>query len=329
MPTSKAKTSVDVAVVAAELERLHVLGGNLGLASARIETALVLAEALWLPDVLAQALITKAVIASLRSRNEEAFALMERGQKLALAHELAPRSPRAYNNLADQLGRRDHCEEAVKPKLEQGLVLARRVGDRGFERILLGELLVAGAHRPVAEALECIEQVPEEPVESGTFLLVFRRCSLPGGSSKRRGSSSPFAPGSGSVDVQERVSFRAAQAVVLAAEGKERGRSTPPKDVLAGIAELGPMDQESRSRSPWRSRRSSRSESTGERSSCWRTIETLPPGRLAPSLRARASLSRRLAATNGDGSRAEAAGLQRRRPRPSARPACRSGSRSR
>ena len=65
--------------------------------------------------------------------------LVERSLALALEYELPAAAIRAYNNLADTLHRRDRCEEAAAV-LEQGLVLARRIGHRHREAILLGEL---------------------------------------------------------------------------------------------------------------------------------------------------------------------------------------------
>ena len=54
----------DVAMLAAQLGRIHYFGGNSPLASERIESALDIAEALGLPAVLSNALNTKSLILS-------------------------------------------------------------------------------------------------------------------------------------------------------------------------------------------------------------------------------------------------------------------------
>ena len=253
---------------------------------------------------------------------------MERGQKLALAHELVPTALRAYNNLADQLGRRDRCEECGPAR---AVARARAPGRRPWLRANLAgrALLVAGAHRPVAEALECIEQVPEEPVESGTFLLALSggaRC--PGKLEDGAAAPHPFTPGSRAQSTS-RSAFRSgrAQAVVLAAEGSEREALDSPRMCSPGSPSLGLMDQGIKVAFPVALDALLALGEHRQAEQLLETIETLPPGRLAPSLRAHASqgasASRPRAAT--------AAGRRfpRRRPRPSARPACRSGSRSR
>jgi len=152
----------DVATLAAQIGRLHVMKGDPATGSARLETALELAEALWLPEVLAEALDSASVIMTFGSRLEQAQALIKRALELALEHELPAAALRAFNNLGDVLNRRDRCDEAAD-QLEQGIAYARRVGDRQWEQNLLAELSWSLALTGRwAEAIALLNQFPEE-----------------------------------------------------------------------------------------------------------------------------------------------------------------------
>ena len=101
----------DVAMLAAQLGRLHYFAGDRPSASERIERALDIAEALTLPAVLASALNTKSLI--LQHRPHEAEALLREALRISLDSDLIPEALRAYNNLvikldaADRVGRDD------------------------------------------------------------------------------------------------------------------------------------------------------------------------------------------------------------------------------
>jgi class 3 adenylate cyclase/predicted ATPase len=299
----------DVAALAAQLGRLRIFRGELELASERLETALELAESLWLPEVLAEALSSKGVIAAFRARIEEALALTQRALALALEYELPATALRAFNNLADLLHRRDRGEEAAA-QLEQALALARRVGDRRLEHILLGELSwslsLTGRWQ---EALACFEEVPEEQLTEGPAFLVALPETLVarGAVEEARRLLSLHDRYELSADVQERASYRAAQAVVLLAEGREREALAAAEDVLATIDELGPGSQPVSVAFP---QALEAALALGERERAEQLlarIEALPPGTLAPSLRAHAARFRaRLAAESSDGRKAEA-----------------------
>jgi class 3 adenylate cyclase/tetratricopeptide (TPR) repeat protein len=300
----------DVAALAAQIGRGHVFKGDLDRAAARLETALELAEALWLPEVLAEALNSKGVIASSRSRLEEAHALMERALALALEYELPAAALRAFNNVGDSLSRRDRCEEAAA-LLEQGLAFARRVGDRRYEATLLGELCwsqsLTGRWR---EAIAAFEQVPEErQVEASTaFVLALPEPFVAQGRlADARRLLSVYARFETSDDVQEVVCYRAAEAVVQLADGKPEKALSAAERALAAIDEVGTADSTIKLAFPAAFEAALASGARGRAEQLLTQIESLPPGRLAPSLRAHAARFRaRLAATDGDERRAAA-----------------------
>ena len=78
----------DVAALATHLGRLHFFHGNIDRASELLELGVSLAEALLLPEIIAQALNTYGVISTFRGRPETAQALFAHSLKIALEHDL-------------------------------------------------------------------------------------------------------------------------------------------------------------------------------------------------------------------------------------------------
>ena len=120
------------AVLAAQLGRFLFFSGEVDAAVERIEVALELAEAYDLPEVLSQALNTKALTLIARERRREGAALLRHALEIALDHELPSAALRAYYNLADvaiHAGASHDGQEFVM----SGLALARRVGNRYWE----------------------------------------------------------------------------------------------------------------------------------------------------------------------------------------------------
>jgi tetratricopeptide (TPR) repeat protein len=96
----------------------------------RAQQALVIAEAERLPEVLSQALNTKALI--IRGEHpSEARALMREALQVALDHDLVQTALRAYNNLAVSELEADRREEARRVAAE-GFELARQRGHRHY-----------------------------------------------------------------------------------------------------------------------------------------------------------------------------------------------------
>jgi len=129
----------DLALLADALGVRHFFMGD-GEKAIRLNgKALDIAEALWLPEVLSMALNTKATIARRAGHSEEALALLEHSLKLALDNDLQTAAFRAYNNLADAYSGKDRYSDAL-PLLRDLLALARKVGDRVYERSAIAEL---------------------------------------------------------------------------------------------------------------------------------------------------------------------------------------------
>jgi class 3 adenylate cyclase/predicted ATPase len=129
----------DLAMLALQLGRFHFFKGDTTRATLRIEAALDIAERLWLPEILSHALNTNALLAMNSKHTEEALALLAHALKLALENDIPSAALRAYNNMADVLNQRDRYVESGA-LLRSQLALARKVGDRVWERSAISEL---------------------------------------------------------------------------------------------------------------------------------------------------------------------------------------------
>jgi class 3 adenylate cyclase/predicted ATPase len=127
----------DTAIVAAQLGRFLALDRQLEAAATNLERALELAEALRLLEVVCQALTSKSVIYTKANRHTESRILLEGAFELAVENDLHGPALRALNNLGVVFESTDSYEDSVG-LIERGLELARRVGDRGWETLLLG-----------------------------------------------------------------------------------------------------------------------------------------------------------------------------------------------
>jgi class 3 adenylate cyclase/tetratricopeptide (TPR) repeat protein len=127
----------DLAWLAAQLGRFSFFAGQIDIAAERIETALRIAEAFRLPEVLSQALNTKALILLTSGRPMEGSALLKYALEVALDNDKPSAALRAYYNVADMLPYSDQYDEAVGYDRD-GLALAHRVGNRFWEWSFLG-----------------------------------------------------------------------------------------------------------------------------------------------------------------------------------------------
>jgi class 3 adenylate cyclase/predicted ATPase len=214
----------DLATLAAQLGRAHYFQGEFELSAARLDEALDIAERLVYPEVTAQALNSKSLIAADRSRPQESLALVGHALKIALEHDLGEPALRAYLNLADQLYRVDRHEEALGV-YEQGLALARRIGNRLWLRYLLCDvpipLFMLGRWD---EALARLDEARagEEAINDvvGPVLISPLIHGNRGKQNEAAGVFTAYARFEGSGDVQEAAAFEAGRAAFLNGQGK-------------------------------------------------------------------------------------------------------------
>src|SRR5439155_20167437 len=151
-----------LAALAHALSRAELLSGPIDKAAQLIETAMELAESLGLHELLAEALNTKGAILTFHGRLHEGIALQQYALAHALDHDATSAAVRAYNNLAWTQASLERHAEALKT-MEQGIALARRVGERLWERLLLGAMAMSlAALGRWDDALACGEETAVE-----------------------------------------------------------------------------------------------------------------------------------------------------------------------
>jgi len=171
---SQEEPDADLASLAHALGRVLFFAGDIESAAERIEVALDIAESLWLPEILPQALNTKSLTLLAKGRPQECVALLEYALKTALDNDIPSASLRAYFNLAELSLQFDRFEEA-RDYVQHGLALARRIGNGFWERRLLGQAYPLYALGQWDELLANLNELPIDLIqqERGSF-SVFR-----------------------------------------------------------------------------------------------------------------------------------------------------------
>jgi predicted ATPase/class 3 adenylate cyclase len=216
----------DVALLAAQVGRFRFFAGDSEIASERVETALRLAEALALPEVLSQALNTKALLLITHGRRAEGSVLLRHALEVALEHDKPSAALRAFYNLADAgSSYGDRYEEAAET-VRQGLAHARKVGSRYWEWTFLGYGYPFYALGAWDEVLAMWDELPHEDwtrarLAYGTVLLsAVPVCVHRGRLDEAKRMVDAVGEFEHSADVQERYYYGSARAQILLAEGK-------------------------------------------------------------------------------------------------------------
>jgi class 3 adenylate cyclase/tetratricopeptide (TPR) repeat protein len=239
----------DLASLAAQLGRFLYFEGHEDRAAERLERALELAESLGLPEVLSQALNSKGalILMGSRGRPQEGFALLRHALDVALEHDASEAALRAYYNLANLLYYFDRFDESAS-YAEDGLAHARRLGGRMWEWNFIAEIvylafmtgrwddaLNQAADIPRLEESSATRFAAGELVQSVPLILVER--GRLGEASEMLDSYAAFER---SADVQERVAYLAAKAVVLRNQGQLDEALKAALEALEGRSSLGP-----------------------------------------------------------------------------------------
>jgi class 3 adenylate cyclase/tetratricopeptide (TPR) repeat protein len=235
----------DFAFLAADLGRMEFFAGRIDSATARIETAIDVAESLWLPDVLSEALNTLGLILySAKGRRRQGFALLSYALELALEHDQTGAALRAYFNLADLAGQTDRYQLA-REYVQQGLALTRRVGSRDREWQFLGQSYshyILGDWDTAIEMAHAIpsEKVPEARLAASGFLLFLPEIHVHRGSlEEARAAFAVYPEVEASADTQELCNHAAGRAVLHLAEGEAQRAVDAARESLSYLAEVG------------------------------------------------------------------------------------------
>ncbi len=156
----------DLAMLAAQLARVHWFTGNPEASVEPLEFALEIAESLFLPGVLSEALNTKNLLLLSRGRRQESEALLRHSLRLAQEHGIQGSAFRAQFNLSYHINGEDRYEEALEidgAALEQ----AQRLGDRGWAWAFLGHIRQANYLLGNWDGLEYTDEELAELIESG------------------------------------------------------------------------------------------------------------------------------------------------------------------
>jgi class 3 adenylate cyclase/tetratricopeptide (TPR) repeat protein len=236
----------NLAWLAAQIGRFKYFAGEEEVAAERLETALQIAEALGLPEVLSQALNTKGLLLSTRGRRKEGMALLRYSLDVALEHDKPSAALRAYNNLADTAHQDDQYAGAQR-YVDDGVSLARRVGNRYWELVLLGQLYPpyalgdwdgALARRGELGVLGEDSQVrtayTQGFVAFGVAIHVNR-----GDLAAAAELLEAYGALETSADVQEQGEYAAARTLLLAAQGDAPGTLEAARAALAQRGHLG------------------------------------------------------------------------------------------
>jgi tetratricopeptide (TPR) repeat protein len=240
----------DLAWLSAQLGRFLYFMGEPERAGEWLERALDMAEGLWLPEVLSQALNSKGALVLLgaKGRPEEGFALLRHALQLALEHDLPSAALRAYYNLSNLLYYFDRYDDAFSI-VEAGLTMARKLGYRNWEWPFLAELTFINFMKGSwTQALERIQEVPyREDFSSARFAIVEVLQAIPplhllrGHLDAAKEMIAPFEVFADSADLQERASYAAAYAMILRAEGRLEDALAETEKALEARHTLGPI----------------------------------------------------------------------------------------
>ncbi len=239
----------DLAQLAAQIGRFAFFFGDSEVGLRRIEAALAIAEELDLPDVYSEALNTKALILSSRGRMRESRALIREALAVAIEHDRPSAALRAYNNVADFYCQDNRYAEA-QHHVEDGLALARRVGNRYWEQIILGFIYPRFAIGAWSEALGAMDELGglDEHIQSRTaftqgFVAFGVAIHLHQGDevgAERLLTS--FEMLADSADVQERAEYQTAVAIKRLAEGDHAAARQSAEMAMEAGSDLGPDD---------------------------------------------------------------------------------------
>jgi class 3 adenylate cyclase/tetratricopeptide (TPR) repeat protein len=230
----------DVAAVAAQLGRFLALNSQVDAAVPHLELALELAEALNLPDVLTQALTTKAVALTRQNRLEEGRILLEGALTIALEHDIPAAAIRASNNLAVVHESSDRYSDAFA-LADRAAAIARRVGDRVWE-----SQLFAGPISALALIGRWDEALAREAEVSAAGMVSVDEALLPlvaidcwRGDAEHGRSRLEQNETKTHEAVEYRASYLLHEALVLRTEGNVRAAQEALEPVLQARSELG------------------------------------------------------------------------------------------
>jgi tetratricopeptide (TPR) repeat protein len=233
----------DLAMLAAQLGRFRWFMGDAERAAAPLDFALQIAESLFLPEVLAEALNTKHLLLAATGRKQEALALLEHALRIAQENDLTSAAFRAQFNLAYEIAGRDRFEEALQLDRE-ALELARRRGDSHWERGFLGHLQENNFLLGDWAELNVTDEEVAEAVGAGVrarldFMVILPRVYFHTGRLDRLSWLFELVPAEPSAEIQDIAAHALARPILARADGRLGDALAKADDVFGKIGDLG------------------------------------------------------------------------------------------
>jgi class 3 adenylate cyclase/tetratricopeptide (TPR) repeat protein len=308
---SQEEPDADLAWLAAQLGRVLYFAGETTSAADRIEVALDTAESLWLPEVLSEALNTKSLTLLTRGRPQESLALLEYALKVALESDVPSAALRAYYNLAELSLQSDRLEDA-RAYVDRGLALARRVGNRRWERLTKSQVYPLMALGEWDEVLARVGEISLDDFREDRAAFIFLLTDVPfihlqrGAQDEARRCFESFAEAGVSADVQERAMHAAGHAHLLHTEGRHAEALDAVQVALAAREDFGVGSEPFRVGFPVALSTHLALDDDDGAAALLDLVEALPPGKVPHYIRAHVARFRALlAARAGDLDRAE------------------------
>ena len=232
----------DLAMLAAQLARCRWFTGNPDGVVEPLEFALEIAESLFLPGVLAEALNTKNLLLLQRGRRQESEALLRHALRIAQEHGVQSSAFRAQFNLAYHIAGEDRYEEAQEIDRE-GLELARRRGDRGWAGAFLGHFQQTNYLLGNWEDLDATDEEISDVLEAGIrarldMFAIFPHVYLHTGRLDRLEHLTERMP-EPSAEVQDTAGHALGRLAHARANGRPADAFAQAKQVLGMVDELG------------------------------------------------------------------------------------------
>jgi tetratricopeptide (TPR) repeat protein len=319
---SQEERDEDLASLAAQLGRFMFFAGDVERAMQRVETALEVAEALWIPEALSNALNTKSVILTSSGRRNEGLALLRYALEVGLEHDKPSAALRAYFNLGDVLCHLDRYEEA-EHAVREGLEFARRVGNRYWEWNLIGQGYPLFALGKWDDLLARLAELPEDKWDearqaAGVLVSIgVAANSHLGNLGEAARIIETLAEWQSSADVQERGSYHCGHALLLLAHGRASDALAEAREALGARETMGFTQEYVKEAFVTATEAALQLGDVAAAEAELETIESLPRGQRSQFLQAQVLRFRaRVAATRGQAERVEdlfkgAAGLFR------------------
>jgi len=234
-----AGAEADLAPLAEQLGRFLFFNGESERCLPHLERALAIAERLDLPETLAQAMNTKALVLTRLHRPRESEILLRGALAVALENDLHVAALRAYNNLGVAMWSAGNWR-AMVANHERALELARRIGDRVWEAVfacgLPGVLAMLDRWDEALERAAEAESLAVTEFQRGLLMNAVRVDVHRGEVEHARKVVAQNADMAQSENADFVSGYALTQALVLSAEGRH-GEALPLVDRGLGLRE--------------------------------------------------------------------------------------------